>query len=163
MSVSGRNGTDQDPVPPDPNGVPWPWRFGVTLGLLLGFAVLVGVMMWLAGGDDTAWERRQYVFISVQAIVFAAVGWLFARQVQRTELRTVHGDAAAARAEALVQTERAAEARQRAAAAEARAEAVRAALRSAAGPGGPTGSGPSAEPTGPQVDLRTFLDQLYPG
>lgn len=148
----------------------WKRQFMVTIFLLIGFAALVTAMMFMADGGDVVWQRRVYVFSTVQALVFTAVGWLFGREVNRSAVESAQGDAAVAkedavraRSEVQQETERTAEAVARAAEAEAKAHALHAAVRSsvlAAGGGVQDVSGVGARPAG-VVDLRAFADELF--
>jgi hypothetical protein len=160
---------------PETGGARWNWQFGVVVALLGAFALLVVAMMWLADGEDLVWQRRLYVFGAVEAVVFTAVGWLFGREVNRTEARTARQDAAAAKEDAAAAQQQAAGERDRAAAAErafteerARGEAVQAAVGSMVTDSAPlsegpvdAAGGPEAPPPAPQIDLRKFVTELY--
>lgn len=136
----------------------WRHQFLVTIALLVGFAALVVVMMWLADGDDRVWQRRVYVFGAVQAIVFTAIGWLFGREVSRADAESARGDAAASKQEAKDEAARSAEAQREATAAQEKVNAVRAAAAAAApARGGPQDVG-GRRPA--QLDLVTFIDEL---
>jgi hypothetical protein len=102
------------------NNVPWKWQLIVTIGLLLLFVVFAVWMLALADTTDTVWKNRVYVFGSVEAIVFAAGGWLFGREVNRTQVETAREDAGQARQEAEQKTREAADAQQQAAVTEER-------------------------------------------
>ncbi len=61
-------------------------RLGVAGLLLVGFAVLV--IFVLRAADDASeivWTRYVYVLAGVEALVFAAAGWLFGREVHREQ------------------------------------------------------------------------------
>ncbi|ADD27261.1 hypothetical protein [Meiothermus ruber] len=51
--------------------------------VLLGFAALVVYMLGLLTADETTWGRALYLFAGVEAIAFAAAGYLFGREVHR--------------------------------------------------------------------------------
>jgi len=57
----------------------------VAIGSLVGFAVLVFYLVRHVGDTELAWSRRIYIFGAVEAITFAAVGWLFGREVHRQQ------------------------------------------------------------------------------
>lgn len=65
-----------------------PGREWVTIGLgasvLLGFAALVVYMLGQLSADETTWSRALYLFAGVEAIAFAAAGYVFGREVHRT-------------------------------------------------------------------------------
>jgi hypothetical protein len=140
----------------------WDRQYLVTVLLLVGFAALVVAMIWLAGGDDTVWQRRVYVFGAVQAIVFTAIGWLFGREVGRSAAESAHSDAESARDEA--KTARALAQQGVHEAAAFKAEVLQAAVRHrlSAGPG--TGAARDAGAQGTArtaVDLDAFLADLF--
>lgn len=51
--------------------------------VLVGFAVLVVYMFSLLASSETTWNRALYIFAGVEAIAFAAAGYLFGREVNR--------------------------------------------------------------------------------
>lgn len=55
----------------------------VTVLALAGFAVLAIYLLRHVGDTEVGWSRRIYVFAAIEAIAFAAVGWLFGREVHR--------------------------------------------------------------------------------
>jgi hypothetical protein len=82
----------------------------VTTAALIGFAVAVIVLWGKAddAGNETAWARWTFLLAGIEAIAFAAAGWLFGREVNRSAVQAakeaqqtaqVQGDRAA-RAEA---------------------------------------------------------------
>ncbi|AXO33200.1 hypothetical protein MicB006_0896 [Micromonospora sp. B006] len=108
----------------------------MTVVMLVGFAALVVAMMALANGSDAVWQRRVYVFGAVQAVVFTAIGWLFGREGSRSTVAAARKDAEAAKQEAAAErataheeANRAAKARQVVTETTAKAKAVRAAAR----------------------------------
>ncbi|GIM92004.1 hypothetical protein Ato02nite_037970 [Paractinoplanes toevensis] len=146
----------------------WGRQFGVTAGLLIGFAALVVTMIWIADGDDAVWQRRVFVFGAVEALVFTAVGWLFGREVHRSAAQsaqsaadTANQAADQARTEAQTEATQAAAARVAAAEADTKLQAVRAAAVAGApgARGGPqdVGARPRSEPG---MDIRTFILEL---
>lgn len=56
------------------------WIGAAVLG---GFAVLVVYMLSLLASSETTWSRALYLFSGVEAIAFAAAGYLFGREVNR--------------------------------------------------------------------------------
>ena len=72
------------------------WRplFVVTIVLLVCFGGLIVAMVVIAGSSsDVGWTRRSYIFASAEAIVFTSVGWLFGREVHRSEAKSAKEDA----------------------------------------------------------------------
>ena len=60
------------------------WQIRFAVGLLIGFVVLFVVMVEsTTTKSDLAWTRLVYLFGSAEALVFAAVGWLFGSEVHR--------------------------------------------------------------------------------
>jgi uncharacterized membrane protein YeiH len=52
--------------------------------VIIAFAVFAIFLVTNADTQDqTEWERWVYVFGAVQAIAFAAIGWVFGREVNR--------------------------------------------------------------------------------
>ncbi|WP_433307231.1 hypothetical protein ACQP2F_22980 [Actinoplanes sp. CA-030573] len=148
----------------DDNGAPaarWGWQFWVATGLLIGFAVLVVAMIWLAGGDDVVWQRRLYVFGAVEAIVFTAVGWLFGREVNRSAVDSARADATEAREAAAAQTAEATEERVAATEANTRLDAVRAAVQVGTTPAQTGPQDVSARPRADAAaDLRALIEAI---
>jgi hypothetical protein len=60
-----------------------PARFVVTVLLLVAFAVFIAYLLRHSDATDTAWSRYVYLLTGLEALVFAAVGWLFGREVSR--------------------------------------------------------------------------------
>jgi hypothetical protein len=133
------------------------WRplFLVALVLLVAFGLLIVVMMANADTEnELQWQRQVYLFGAVEAIVFTAVGWLFGREVHRSEAITARKDAEEAKKTAEQSAEEAKAANQEAAtkAEEAAVErtkgaAVKAAVRGMAG-GARQATGGAAQPVG---------------
>lgn len=99
---NGAPAGDGDESPPAPSAAVWSWQFWVVVGLLVAFGALALVMLLSADSSDAIWQRRIYVYGSVEAVVFAAVGWLFGREVSRAEVNTVKASEVQARKEAHV-------------------------------------------------------------
>jgi hypothetical protein len=75
----------------------WKWQFVAAVVLLLAFGVLTVLMLVWADGSPEEWKNRAFVFSSVEAIVFTAVGWLFGREVHREGVEAARKDAAEAK------------------------------------------------------------------
>jgi hypothetical protein len=88
----------------DPDGggsqLPWRWQFVVAAALVLAFVVLTVLMLSWADAPDGVWKNRVFVFSSVEAIVFTAVGWIFGREVHRGQAESARKDAEEAKADA---------------------------------------------------------------
>ncbi len=72
---------------------PWRWQFFVAAALIVAFAVLTVFMLSWANVSDAVWKNRVFVFSSVEAIVFTAVGWVFGREVNRAQVEAARKDA----------------------------------------------------------------------
>lgn len=59
-----------------------PWIFAA--GILIAYFFLVKYMLNNVTLDEKVWVKLTYVFGSVEAIVFAAVGFIFGREVNRS-------------------------------------------------------------------------------
>ncbi len=158
----------------------WLPQFIVTVVLLVGFAGLVGFMLAAAGTSSSdGWERRIYIFASAEAIVFTSVGWLFGREVHRSEAKTAKKDAETAKGEkadaekdAKVANDKASEKTAEAAAERAKGKAVKALVQSGAADlvVTPVSDGGAARPVGlndPEPilqpsPLRRLVDDLWP-
>lgn len=55
----------------------------VTLLALAGFSAFIIYLLFDIGAKDPVWSRRTYLFAAVEAVTFAAVGWLFGKEVHR--------------------------------------------------------------------------------
>jgi hypothetical protein len=55
----------------------------VTIIALVGFAAFIVYLLIKVSADEKSWSRRVYLFAAVEAVAFAAVGWLFGREVHR--------------------------------------------------------------------------------
>ena len=58
-------------------------RFAIAVLALAAFAVFVLYLLEHSDVAQTRWERYVYLLTGIEAIVFAAVGWLFGREVGR--------------------------------------------------------------------------------
>ncbi|HTS98975.1 MAG TPA: hypothetical protein VMI33_20405 [Streptosporangiaceae bacterium] len=70
-------------------GDPPAWRESlagaVAVSALVAFLVLVALMFLLRGGSETVWSRLVYLLTGVEAVAFAGAGWLFGKEVHRSE------------------------------------------------------------------------------
>jgi lysylphosphatidylglycerol synthetase-like protein (DUF2156 family) len=68
----------------------------VTLAVLVGFVALVLYLLRNLTMNEQQWLRSTWIFSGVEAIVFAAVGWLFGREVHREQAEKAEARADAA-------------------------------------------------------------------
>lgn len=133
-----------------------PWRDVIVLLIaamaLLFFGWLTITMLGkTAEQSETTWSRALYLYRGVEALAFAAAGFLFGREVQRRR-----ADEAEERATRAQETAQAAMAR-----GEALAEAVRAVTPAAVAAGGaPESAG--RPPSGEISQLVQIADRLFP-
>jgi hypothetical protein len=104
-------GTAQPAASPSASQLPWRFQFTVAAALIVAFVVLTVFMLWWADAPDGVWKNRVFVFSSVEAIVFTAVGWIFGREVHRTQAESARKDAAEAKEAAGRKADEAAEER----------------------------------------------------
>jgi len=52
---------------------------------LAAFFALIILMFTERGGSQTAWDRLVYLLTGVEAVAFASAGWLFGKEVHRSE------------------------------------------------------------------------------
>jgi hypothetical protein len=57
----------------------------VAIVLLIAGGVLVAYLIQNVAADEPTWQRYTYLLTGVEAVVFAAVGWLFGREVHREQ------------------------------------------------------------------------------
>jgi hypothetical protein len=74
----------------DPGGSNPPvWRDSlagwVSACSLAAFFALIILMFTERGGSQTAWDRLVYLLTGVEAVAFASAGWLFGKEVHRSE------------------------------------------------------------------------------
>nr|WP_296774153.1 hypothetical protein [Rhodococcus sp. (in: high G+C Gram-positive bacteria)] len=104
MSEENPGGITPTPTA-DPDGrAYWP-LFGIAAALVAVFLVLSVWLFTAANNDGTTeivWSRYAYIVGGIEAIVFAAVGWLFGREVNRgtAAVAKEHAEAAQEDAEA---------------------------------------------------------------
>jgi len=79
--------------------------------VLIAFAVVLGYMIHIASGaDDKLWTRSTYLFGSIEAIAFAAAGFIFGKEVHRQQAANAERRADAADQKASAASQKAAEA-----------------------------------------------------
>ncbi|GEM84005.1 hypothetical protein [Meiothermus hypogaeus] len=83
------------------------WIGAAVLG---GFAVLVVYMFSLLASSETTWSRALYLFAGVEAMAFAAAGYLFGREVNRQRAESAERRASQAEQQLRQWSERALEA-----------------------------------------------------
>ena len=132
--------------------------------VLVGFIVAIVVMFILARtSNDLEWQRLIYVYSGIEAVVFAAVGWLFGREVNRTQVEGAEQRASESEKAAQSATERAADL-------DARGQAAKAAVKARKGTYAEPAkvrsrgiTGDSANAAATDIDeLAAFMDALFP-
>lgn len=142
----------------------------VALVVLILFVPLV---LWMLAGttvkEETVWARRVYVYGTVEAIVFTAVGWLFGREVHREQASSAKQDAQEAKGEAASARQEASTKSEEAAVAKTKGHALAAAVRNTAPPttgtrgrGGSATVGLEGTASQPPQNLRSLADELFP-
>jgi hypothetical protein len=140
---------------------PWLWQFVVAVALIVGFVALTVFMMVSADVSDGTWKNRLFVFSSVEAVVFTAVGWIFGREVHRAQAESAREDAETAKKDERQSREQAAQKAEEAA--EARADGMRLAGAVETFAAGQAASGGRATDVGFGGDrpAASQLDELY--
>jgi hypothetical protein len=77
--------------------IPWQLQTVFAVVLLMLFTLLVIVMLVARKDPDSQWKNLVYVFGSVEALVFTAVGWVFGREVHREQVKAAEGKEAESR------------------------------------------------------------------
>jgi lysylphosphatidylglycerol synthetase-like protein (DUF2156 family) len=80
----------------------------VTVFVIAGSALLIGFMLLDVDAADETWKRYTFLLTGVEAIVFAAVGWLFGKEVHREQAAKAEEKRGEAEVQARQSTERAA-------------------------------------------------------
>lgn len=57
----------------------------MTLVVLIGGAYLINFLLGKVAANQAEWDRYVYLLTGVEAVVFAAVGWLFGKEVHREQ------------------------------------------------------------------------------
>ena len=65
----------------------------VAVVLLVLFAALMVFLLANVGVSQASWERYVYLLSGVEAVVFAAVGWLFGKEVHREQAQNAEANA----------------------------------------------------------------------
>lgn len=102
----------------------------VAIVIIVGFIASIIFMLVQTSVSDLQWARDVYLFGGIEAIAFAAAGFLFGTQVQRQQVQGADERAKQANDRAQQSDERAMSATADAAATNARAESLAAAIRS---------------------------------
>jgi hypothetical protein len=147
-------------------------RTVVTVALLLAFGALVVVMMINADrATEIVWNRGVYLLGGVEALVFTSVGWMFGKEVHRSEAKTAKDDAAQSKRDATQAYAEATAKGEEAAVERTKGRAVKAFARNVVAPSGrdsddgaqPVGLGggqaPAATPPG---GLLGMVEELWP-
>jgi hypothetical protein len=58
---------------------------GVAVFIILATTLLIVFLIFHVSTDEETWKRYTYLLTGVEAVVFAAVGWLFGKEVHREE------------------------------------------------------------------------------
>ncbi len=138
--------------------------FAVAVLVLIGYAVFVGYM-WGEGAttNETAWNRAVFLFTGVETIVFAAVGFLFGKEVHRQQ--AVNAEDRAKDAEADAKDSRAKGAKGEALAAAVKGLAAGASTHQGTSKAAVTGGGTSADAADsphPLTALAAMANELFP-
>lgn len=73
----------ENPSPPTDNiRIYGPWVFAAII--LIGYALFVNYLVGKTNAENDEWIKLTYIFGSVEAIVFTAVGFIFGREVNRS-------------------------------------------------------------------------------
>lgn len=96
----------------------------VTLLVLAAGAVFVAYLVGKVAANQSEWDRYVYLLTGVEAVVFAAVGWLFGKEVHREQAEKASKQADAANARATTAQTEAATARASLAGAEERGKGL---------------------------------------
>jgi type VI protein secretion system component VasK len=121
--------------------------------LLVLFVALVIVLLVSRNVSESAWKNLVYVFGSVEALVFTAVGWVFGREVHRAQVASAEASAEDAKQDAADEAIRTREADAKAAENQMKVERLKTGIRML----GSTMSG-----DGPSVETRSGLEEFAP-
>ena len=58
---------------------------GVAVVIIVGASAYVLFLINNVGAEDEAWQRYMTIFAVVEAVLYAAVGWLFGKEVHREQ------------------------------------------------------------------------------
>jgi hypothetical protein len=62
---------------------------GVAVFILLATTTLIAFLILHVSTDEETWKRYTYLLTGVEAVVFAAVGWLFGKEVHREQAENI--------------------------------------------------------------------------
>jgi hypothetical protein len=104
MSTNGSPpaNTDTNTTPSSSSGPVW---LATTIAILavVGYTAFIYVLYQQVGTAEPGWSRKVLLFTGVEAVAFAAAGWLFGREVNRSAVEAAkaatsqaQGNAAAA-------------------------------------------------------------------
>jgi hypothetical protein len=143
----------------------------VTVVTLAAFLIAV-VVLWgkVDSATETAWARWTFLLAGIEAPAFAAIGWLFGKEVHRAQAEKAEQGEAKAQGEAAAATEQATVARQEKATLEAAGSAVRRVLeaptvgevRDRLGDDGPPSQRAAARTGGPDIEALRAIAQAFP-
>jgi hypothetical protein len=103
--------------------------------VLVAFVVLIVYMMRHLEADEKYWTRALYLFGGVEAVAFAAAGYLFGREVSRQQITKAEEQTKEAKKESATAQQDAASARQEVAIAQTKTKDLLAAVRAQAAGG----------------------------
>ncbi|MFD2568756.1 hypothetical protein [Pseudotenacibaculum haliotis] len=63
-----------------------PWIFAGII--LVGYGKFIKHLLEMAGVENNVWERATYIFSSIEAIVYTAVGFIFGKEVNKSRAST---------------------------------------------------------------------------
>lgn len=124
----------------------------LAIAILVVYVVMVAVLWGKTGAKDLKWTRWVFLLTGIEAIAFAAVGWLFGKEVHRAQAET----AAAAQQNAQTAAKQVGEAQAKG---NALAEAVRAHAATAESLPGVEGASATRPPPAALVEMA---DRLFP-
>jgi flagellar basal body-associated protein FliL len=104
----------------------------IAVVVLAAFAVLIAYMMLHLESDETTWTRALYLYGGVEAIAFAAAGFLFGKEVSREQVDKAENQAESARQDSRQAQQQANDAQQKAATSEAKTRHIVAAVQAQA-------------------------------
>ena len=151
-----------DPQPEQPEASRWkepPFWFGVAV-----IAAFTGLSFYLiraaATTDDPGWTRMLYIYGGLEAIVFAAAGYIFGREVHRERAEAAEAMAQDAARELRDTTAEKLDAEQREADVRARAQALASVVRSEKATSVPRGNGAGEMDAASALNGTVALDRI---
>ena len=64
----------------------------IAIGILIAYGFFIYFLLGKVDGDEREWSRSIFLFSGVEAIVFAATGFLFGREVNRKRAQNAEQD-----------------------------------------------------------------------